>query len=653
MDNTSAVRESFYENYFKCYKEKDPNESFEGSTALDSSATIGYYRIGEIDDEKQMILDPAYSSLVFQNVNDVQVQPTVYMDGIRHFHIGGKCDALALDYDGNGNGFGYWPKNNTDETLYLPIVQHQRSASSDYGGTNSYVLASSQYFSTNHFQIVDEAFKNSIVDDPNNPTSYIVDGIQVFGGDCFVNIFDYKRQMVRYGLYGLMRNPNHAPNYAPAHYGESIMVPLQTEMNIALRLYRHVAKDRSYSTADGVTVYFGNGIAFDDLDAAVVPAKWEDYLYDDSYTSEQIGATFPGSPEILLNNETFYETIRYSLLKILGEKIDKYRIFKTNNKIDLNQDGGAISTIIGEKDRLYYWQQYICGYVPVGERMMAQTEVGAPVQLGIGGIYERVDDISKFFGAHSKFAVTRTEDGFVWFDVNKRIWIHMGYNQGIQKESIIKGLSKKFNTNIHNRMRSYANPVLGEGIYLLYCQSENLIYGIFSDPVDSTNDFSIAYNSLMKKFVSFFNFSAGSIKTGIVLNDELYSSNDGSKLYLHNNGDSRTFFGVKEDALVEIIVNADRKNEKAFLMGSISPISDMFDQITYKTYSQEEIEDVSLLPDNYNNRLGGKCRFNFPFTSTGRLYGLYLSLEFAETNDDDVSLVPQISDLTTFYNLWL
>jgi len=562
---------------------------------------------------------------------------------------------IRVESDGVGNGFGYWPDTSVtgypDGTVYIPIVQHKRSGNTDYGGVTPQAIQSSLFIHTNHFQIIDQTFRNAIKKTVNGIDRYIVDGLQIFGGDCFINIFDYKRSILNYYVLGQLPSGRIPLSW---QFGQSIMIPLQSDLNYADRLGNHVAQLRSYGMCQPSPALqyptFPNGIRYnDELTDIETRDKWEEYFYDDSFSSQHAQVMFPALPDQIDLNNAFPERIRWSLKKINGETIDNYRVFKTENKQDLNKMGGIIIAIDGEKDRLYYWQQRLCGFIPVGEREMQVNQMGMPVQLGIGGEYSRIDDMSKFFGVQHRQAVIKVPSGYVFFDAIRKTWIHMDFNFGISEESIIKGLSNKFQSKVQDYMTQYDNFQQGGGICLVYSPGEKIVYGIFRDPINAYNNFIIGYNVIYQKFVSFHIFP---INCYFTIGDQFYSNKGDNKFYIHAKGTPRHYYDELYESYLHVVLNPDAETIKAFHGGEMTPLRDFFNEVVYKTSDQEITEDVATHQKYYENRLGSKWLFNFPFIGTGRLRGLFLSLLFRDSDPVSTS-EKQVGSILLKYIKWL
>lgn len=662
-----------------------------GAHPIDSETRALYFAHADQDPQTKVFVDPTDPLKHFNNVCDISEQPIEGWADIQHYIIGGRCTVIRVDDDGNAtNGFGYWPgvwpADNTDyQTAYLPIVQHKRAINSDYGGSNKYALAASQYIFTNHFQIVDAAFKEAIKKTVGGINTYVVSGIQIFGGDCFINIFDYKRSIIDYNLIytrlsqrGFMTGDN-VDNAMLAEFegvpifnsfidpsiehgyslGESLMVPLQSEMNLAYRQEKHISKDRSYaigfkwnelhpvgSLPEPLFKPFSDGIKYKNYDDGIIQfPQYEQYLYDDSYTSKHANIVYPAYPESLELNNIWPSRMRFSTKKNPGESIDSYRIFKSDNVRNLNRFGGKITNLFAYQDRLYYFMDKLVGYIPVGERAMNSID-GMVVQMGIGGEYERYDDRNKFYGVQHAFGIVQVPDGFVWFDSINKSWIHMSYDFGLSNESVIKGCDSLFDP-ILDSIKSFDNPVLSMGVFLYYSPEEKRVYGQI---IHSSTDLMIGYDTLSKKFIGTFTWR---ITGACAVRQHVYAFSNTKDFYLQNAGPKRTWFGILHRAEIEVVINVNNDIIKSFHYGEFLQADNFFDIVTYTTDNQTVVEDLNAvdLTDYYKKKMGKKWNFNFPQITRIRLYGTYLKINFRTDHTAVTDNIDFYKLITNFENI--
>ena len=64
-----------------------------------------------------------------------------------------------------------------------------------------------------------------------------------------------------------------------------------------------------------------------------------------------------------------------------------------------------------KNSRLFYWQEDSVGYLPIDERVTIPSVLGDPVQLGVGGVIDRFDEASDYFGNQHQFGLVDTPYG--------------------------------------------------------------------------------------------------------------------------------------------------------------------------------------------------------------------------------------------------
>lgn len=126
--------------------------------------------------------------------------------------------------------------------------------------------------------------------------------------------------------------------------------------------------------------------------------------------------------------KSYPHRIYYSQLKTSGEAIDNWQIFKPADFIDADSRYGAITNLLSVDNELYFWQESAFGKLSVNERSLVTDDNGETVQLGQGGVLQRVDYLSTKYGMRKQdFCAISTENDLFWIDVlNKAILMHRG-----------------------------------------------------------------------------------------------------------------------------------------------------------------------------------------------------------------------------------
>jgi hypothetical protein len=414
-------------------------------------------------------------------------------------------------------GFGQWAEVYSDRFTdagstikgvpFIPVVSYVKPKTSLYGGTSEATLGLTNYIYAGHFQKVDATFLADI----KSGDTYIMNNVQVFGGDTYYSIFDICRNMKDEFL---------ETDTAALGYSHTIMVPLQSNINLGLRQGRHVARDRVFE--DGGT--WSAGVSYTTTANDIF--AWEEFLYDDSYSSDNVGFVYPGLPANFANNERFDVRVRWTPQKFLGSRgQDAYRLFYANDYRDLETGAGQINRLAAKLGRLYYWQNHGVGYLPILERALSENTAGNPIQLGVGGVFDRYDQVVDKYGLQHKFAWCETDYGFTWYDFVRRTFIDMSVGFGLQKESIIKGLDLFFQNDINllignfNQSVDYPiydpdQPISQSGITFGYDPRLELTYASFKyrlirEQGNTIADKTIIFDNKLKKFVSHSNQDAG------------------------------------------------------------------------------------------------------------------------------------------------
>lgn len=372
--------------------------------------------------------------------------------------------------------------------------------------------SSSTYIDIGHYQPIDAAFLATTVVTPG--ILYQVDGIEVFGGDCYTCMIDYG-----YGLY----NEDYATPYGS--YSYAWFFPCECNSNYNYRRGRLVSSTGMYY--NGVTenqeiVYKSPGNA----------TRLEYFSYNQAYSSQGTAVAFAGLPSNYLFNSYFDKRIRYAGPKLFGEIIDSFRTFLINDYKDMDAAGGSVNKIATKDARVLVWQNMYTGTVPVLERQLLSGLSGAATTLGTGGVVDRFDPIDTYHGSQHQWSVIETEYGFAWFDMRRKAF--MVFDNGVGEMSQILGLKSFFDEifvespgstfSISNGDTPFLNsftydptsdrPLVGTGIIGVYDPKFKMTYMTFkfiSKSYDSNTatynyvnkDFTIMYYHPTKKFVGF------------------------------------------------------------------------------------------------------------------------------------------------------
>ena len=563
-----------------------------------------------------------------------------YDDNYDH-HAGANCNhsILMLDIDDSSNNVkgvtGTDCPNTNPKALLCSL---KRPNADPYGGYSNSSVANTIYVSTGHFQEINDSVLNDIEKDGK----YIFNDIEIFGGDTFVSLFDLKRLYIN------------GDGSSTIHLGHGMIFPVETRINLTMRDGYHFAKDRSYDpyyNIDGIRLKVGY-------------TKLEQFNYNDGYSTDDINRGYLPLPFNFTNEMNFPTRIRFSPPKNYGEKVDNFRIFLANDYIDLDPNNGEISNIRLRHDRLVYWQPDEVGYIPIKERALTQTNTGNYVQLGVGGIFERYDNLIIHIGNSHQFGLTESAFGFHWFDSRRKIYLFLSSEMEISSESILLGCDRFFQNSIPDNFEQYDNPLTGYGTYGIYDGVSKTVFTTFKLPDDTIKTIGVDimlvrinyYGVAMfrPKFVGFFDISAAAYLQ--YKNHSFHISSDLKSGWIHGIGTYMNFFGTQYSAKFSIVVKEESNTNKVFDTFSIIGNNNFFNKIKYENSEQSIEETVGKYVDDKWTGLIRDLRYrkrswlgNYPKVSRERIADGYCQVTFELTEPYPVEVYQVVSQVRKLY----
>lgn len=412
-----------------------------------------------------------------------------------------------------------------DTVLSKALVNYVVSKTNQYGGTGEDALAKTLYISTGHYQKIDSTVIADNWVGGTGVTDYTYlrfNGIQVFGGDTFVNMVDYGYGTFNSAYSGKVINGTHTGMGG----GLAIFFPCENAVNYDLRRGRKVSDYGMQDDTYGVS-YFGGGGS----------TGFESFAYNDAYSSDGIDFAYPALPVNGANAGRFPFRLRFAGQKFPGELLDSYRVFLVNDYKDVDGSLGEINNVRPKGDRVYYWQNKGVGSTPILERAIVSGTTGGVTSLGTGGVIDRFDTISPKFGNQHQHGLVEFERGWIWFDMRNKDVCVMSLEGGVASITAQEGMKSFFNQIFLERNSIYYSgtylnsqtfditsdrPLLGTGIVGVYDPKNKMTYLTFKfkehtekvlDPATAesysdyqivSKDFTIGYHHLIGKFVGFF-----------------------------------------------------------------------------------------------------------------------------------------------------
>jgi hypothetical protein len=438
---------------------------------------------------------------------------------------------------------------------------YTRTLTNQYGGNTYSQRSSSEYISCSEFRPIKK-----------NNGAALSDTILIFGGDVFCSIYDNQKEIKNWGVNG----PSIPEYTGGSHAGapdnklsHTIYFPATTRTNPELRTGLHINKD----------------LTIDDGTAA---SGYETYDYNQVYSSENDILTYFPKPDPFIEQDTFDNRFYGSEIKINGELIDNWAIFKSSNYWDVEGSYGPINAMTILQDRMLFWQDRAFGILSINPRVLIQDQNSTSLQLGTGNVIQRHDYIATDIGSKHQWSICKSPYSVFFFDIiNKRLYKY-STNQ-LEPLSDLKGMQSWFSNNLPGNIQTNDNPIYSYGVSSTYDRRYNEAIFTFIDGTSLENKTreTISYNETINEgrggFSSFYDFNPD-----FYINDNrvIFSMNSSSNstrkdIYLHDKGlNYCTFYGTKYDSIIKFIVNTAPTYSKIFDNLEWVTETDVFDAST-------------------------------------------------------------------------
>ena len=482
-------------------------------------------------------LDYPFINMATSNASDASAN--------NYMEWGNTCNLLSfkITYPDTTNVF-----NNATLKLPIYLCSYERYLTGQYGGNARANRYNNEYVLTNHFQPWD---KNTSEKFYQSTFGLVTNG--VYGGDTYVNYYDYQRTNINYKEgSGWRTAPSISVNNPP--FGIAMFFPCESSFNTELNVTKQHASFREDSVASGSNSIFNSS-----------------YLYNQALSQENTTNIFVSKAFNQTNVKTEPHTIYGSEPKLDNERLDSWRSFLINNALAVNGNYGEINSLIQFKDRLLYYQNDAVGIAAVDERVLANEGDSTQTQLGTGTLLQRFDYISTETGSKHSFAVVPTGSSVYHYDafINKMFkYSASKEGSGMQPITDIKGLSGFFRSTFYNTNLKSTDKILAfsrAGISAGYNSEYNTVYFTYfcrdenNEPISET----ISYNELLDAYESFYDF-----KPSLYLNmRKRFLSVEPStttKTYIHNIGKYNTFYDATFESEVTFRVNENSDFVKTF-----------------------------------------------------------------------------------------
>lgn len=459
-------------------------------------------------------------------------------------------------------------------------------------------LASTQYFSTGHYQPVDTSNSG------DTPGSYIYTAT-VFGGDTYVNM--YSRLV----------------NFAAAFPSTTItrrhvIFPVESSINPSLRYSNNILNQDGTYTFNDVMYDDGSDYYFRNTSGSPAVYKTEGFNYNTVFNRSQNTNVFVARPinYSSLDSNTFPYRIWASEKQVYGSPVSAYTRTSVNDFVDVNPVNGPITAISNltadDVKTLYFWQKTAFGKLPVRPY---QIKLGndANATFSTGQLFGEFNYISRDTGSIHKFSIIRGKNNLYWFDGNTRQLMKFGPN-GLTNFGQV-GKCQYYIKNNTVGISTLDNPLFLGGIHGVYDDiRDEVTYTFKMNPDINTvaqsqdripsqlvgkKEWTIVYSEPFNTFVSFMSYKPGlylRMPGARILSQEPNSSNNAVYLFDSNSLVRNRFFSSsnQEISYVEYILSQDGKLAKnpsnVYIDSNQSP-----DGISAHTYQQSNVGNQSFL----------------------------------------------------------
>lgn len=418
--------------------------------------------------------------------------------------------------------------------VYNPIINQ-------YGG-NTYISRSlNEYILCSHFR----GIQSSIAD--------YIDSPLVYGGDVINGLMDEERVSKDFTSRDPLRE-----------FSTTFIYPSKSPVNRELRHGRHP----NISLTDVVT---NNN-------------ERTDYYYNTVYSTQNDTLKFNIKPYDLNLVSNYDNRFYISEIKINGELVDSWSIFKANNYWDVDGTLGPINSCLLLGDKMYFWQDRGFGIVEINPRTLindAGSSTNSQITTGSGLPLQGHEYISTVVGTKHQGSTLSSSNKLFWFDVNTKK-IYTFNSSGPTPFSDVEGMYSYLNKNIQGNILNVDKPTYdsvgingigNNGVVATYdYKRHKAIFtfhsGINTSGVITQKSFTVAINELLNCFTTRYSFTPK-----IYINDyKVVISTDNrdsnfpllSDLYIHDVGNYGEFYGLKYPSYLKFIVNKNPQITKVF-----------------------------------------------------------------------------------------
>lgn len=363
---------------------------------------------------------------------------------------------------------------------------------------------------------------------------------RVFGGDTYINVFDYANMGFLYHPEYLMSDKEESSRTNRVYNGAYF--PCESSINLSLRT-DNVQVSKTYDAATGYANHFveNNIIQVADLYSQSVPL----YAYNDAYSAQARAKLYVSKSMHNIDNLVTDSRVLNSQPKTNNEVTDSWTKFKVANYLDVDSRFGSINQMKLFKNNLLFWQDDAFGTLSVNERSLITDNNIGSLTLGTGGILNRFDYVTTKNGLkrNQLKAVTQSDSTVYWYDCDRNELC--GFNGSLEILSKIKGVQ----SYLTDSKEMFINdPAL--------CYDKK-----YNEVLFTLEDKTLAFNEQLAVMTSFYTFKPDYY---VEFSDKLYTFKS-LGLFKYNAGDTTNLYTDKDKiSYIRFVINDNYPQTKTF-----------------------------------------------------------------------------------------
>ncbi len=240
-------------------------------------------------------------------------------------------------------------------------------------------------------------------DTAGNKRFLVLNGAEVYGGDTYVNLFDFAQLYPYWEI-----NCNRRYGYT-TDYGVGRIVPIESKYNLSMRAGRSLANNAFFPQAascENEVPHSTGGIAW---------TQAEDWNISSVLIPKETLALYSPQPKgTVLVSDRIY-SIYNTQPKLYGEREDSFRKQLVNDFVDLDGTKGRVMRLESVFGGVYCWQEFEYGRVRTYERGYVASSVGQ-LTTGAGKVLDGVEYSKQGLGLQQFNAFVADENRVYWID---------------------------------------------------------------------------------------------------------------------------------------------------------------------------------------------------------------------------------------------